>query len=67
MDAAHQTVPTLMSFALYAMALKPKLMVLDDIIFNEPVKVAWSNIKAMLPAGSAVNAAEIEKKTGCRN
>jgi len=61
-DAAHQTVPTVMSFALYAMALRPKLMVLDDITLNEPMKAAWSKIKTMLPAGSAVNAAEIEKK-----
>ena len=58
-DAAHQTLPTFMSFALYAVALKPKFIVFDDITLNDKMLVAWEMIRASVPPSDAVNAAEV--------
>lgn len=58
-DAAHQTMPTFTSFALYAMALKPKLIVLDDVTLNQGMRDAWSLIKAAVPERDSINAADV--------
>ena len=59
-DAEHATIPTLMSFALYATVLRPKFMVFDDITHNEEMRAAWQFIQSALPPGDTLNATEIE-------
>lgn len=58
-DAAHQTMSVFTSFALYAMALKPKLIIFDDVTLNEGMRKAWDLIKAAVPERDSVNAADI--------
>ncbi|WP_319772081.1 class I SAM-dependent methyltransferase [Breoghania sp.] len=58
-DAAHLTAPTLASFSLYSAALKPKLIVFDDITLNDKMKEAWRLISASLPSTAYINAAEV--------
>ena len=59
-DAEHATIPTLMSFALYATLLKPKFMVFDDITHNDGMRSAWKFIQSALPSGDTLTATEIE-------
>ena len=58
-DAAHQTMPVFTSFALYTMALKPKLVIFDDVTLNEGMRKAWDLITAAVSEKNAINAADL--------
>lgn len=61
-DAEHQTVPTVMSYALYSSILRPKLVVFDDITLSEPMRLAWSIIKGNVPNEDTINAADVVRQ-----
>lgn len=58
-DAEHQMMPTFTSFAIYAMALRPKLIVLDDVTLSDGMRQAWGLIKATVSERDSINAAEV--------
>lgn len=58
-DASHELMATVTSFAVYRMALRPRLIICDDVNLNEGMKRAWQLIQAALPQGDTINAAEV--------
>ncbi|QBQ54511.1 class I SAM-dependent methyltransferase [Nitrosococcus wardiae] len=58
-DADHKFVPTLFNYTIYSTLLRPKLVCLDDITLNPEMQQVWSYVQMSVPAGDAVNVAEI--------
>lgn len=58
-DADHRMIPTITSFALYGAALRPRIMIFDDITWNDSMNRAWELMRRSLPAEDTINAAEV--------
>lgn len=54
-DADHHCFPTIASVAFLSLLLRPKLIVLDDISFNEDMQAAWKMLQAALPEEDMVD------------
>jgi len=59
-DATHDFWPTYLNYALYVPALRPKMVVLDDITLNPGMERLWALVERTVPPGQAVDASEIE-------
>ena len=57
-DADHRFLPTITSVGLYTFLLKPRLIVLDDIMLNSEMRAMWSLIRAAYGA-EAINCADV--------
>lgn len=57
-DADHKFAPTLASVALYCLLLRPRLVVLDDVVLNPQMRTLWHVLTAAYGA-SAVNCSDI--------
>jgi len=55
-DADHSFSATALSLGAYGMLLRPRLVVLDDIAFNEGMQALWSRLRASY---EAVNCSDI--------
>lgn len=58
-DADHTFMPTYLNYCIYSAAFRPKIAVFDDAVRSESMREAWSLISRSVPAGDAVNAADI--------
>jgi predicted O-methyltransferase YrrM len=61
-DAEHAALPTLQSFCTYSALLRPKLVLLDDILLNDEMRSFWSILRQSYPEHT-VNCTEIEVNT----
>jgi plasmid stability protein len=59
-DATHDFWPTLQPLALYVFALRPRLVVMDDITLNPGMQALWALIRNSMPEGRTLNATEVE-------
>ncbi len=57
-DADHRFAPTLTSLGLYCLLLRPRLVVLDDVLLNPQMRTLWDVLTAAYGA-SAINCADI--------
>ena len=55
-DADHSFVATALSLGAYGLLLRPRLVVLDDIAFNDGMRALWSQLQASY---EAVNCSDI--------
>jgi hypothetical protein len=55
-DSSHNFMATASSVGVYALLLRPRLVVLDDIAFNEGMRALWSQLRATY---EAVNCSDI--------
>jgi hypothetical protein len=49
-DANHSFMPTITNLGLYATLLRPRLVVMDDIVLNPEMKVLWQVLRAAFGA-----------------
>ncbi len=61
-DGDHQMKPTRDQYRAYVSALQPRFVVLDDIAINDEMAKAWQFVCDDVPAGEAVNVADIEPR-----
>ncbi|MGZ5921743.1 MAG: class I SAM-dependent methyltransferase [Rhizomicrobium sp.] len=57
-DAAHDFVPTLVNLGLYILLLKPRFVVIDDIVLNDGMRSLW-NVVRVTQGASAINCADV--------
>jgi hypothetical protein len=57
-DADHQFQPTITNFCLYGMLLRPRMVVLDDIVLNHSMIAMW-NVLCATYGAEAVNCVDI--------
>lgn len=57
-DNAYQTTAGLKSLALYGIALRLKLIVLDNITLNDRISRAFNYVRQSLPESNSINAAD---------
>lgn len=60
-DSAHEYTYTLQHIAIYAALLRPRLVVIDDIVLNESMALLWADL-CRLFGERAVNACDIEPR-----
>src|ERR1017187_9206126 len=53
-DAAHDFVPTLINLGLYIFLLRPRFVVIDDIVLNDGMRSLW-NVVRVAQGASAIN------------
>lgn len=58
-DAAHYFVPTLTSLGVYNTLLRPRFIILDDIVLNESMSRLWSIIRLSF-GGEAINCSDVD-------
>lgn len=58
-DADHTFMPTFLNYSIYSTAFRPRIAVFDDAVRNDSMREAWHFISRSVPAGDAVNAADI--------
>ena len=66
-DAAHEFFPTIQSLGVYATLLRPRFVVMDDIILNESMRVMW-NVVCTVYGPKAINCVEVVpeiRNAGC--
>jgi LPS sulfotransferase NodH/4-hydroxybenzoate polyprenyltransferase len=59
-DARHDFWPTYLNYALYVTALRPAMVVLDDITLNQDMEHFWGLVQRSVPPGRSIDATEIE-------
>lgn len=57
-DAAHEFLPTVMNVCLYTVLLRPRLVVIDDIVLNEGMRSLWNTI-CLTQGAKAVNCVDV--------
>ena len=57
-DAAHDFVPTLVNLGLYILLLKPRFVVIDDILLNDGMRSLW-NVVRVTQGASAINCVDV--------
>jgi predicted O-methyltransferase YrrM len=61
LDGDHNFLPTIVNVGLYTALLKPRYLVLDDIVFNESMRSAWTMLKCCF-GNQAINCIDIEPR-----
>jgi hypothetical protein len=56
-DTNHSFMPTLLSLGIYGIMLRPRLLVLDDIVLTDAMRKIWSRLCASY--GEAVNCCDV--------
>jgi cephalosporin hydroxylase len=57
-DAAHDFVPTLVNLGLYILLLRPRFVVIDDIVLNDGMRSFW-NVVCVTQGANAINCADV--------
>jgi hypothetical protein len=57
-DAAHDFVPTLINLGLYIFLLRPRFVVIDDIVLNDGMRSLW-NVVRIAHGASAINCVDV--------
>jgi hypothetical protein len=57
-DAAHDFVPTIINLGLYVFLLRPRFVIIDDIVLNEGMRSLWNVVRAAHGA-SAINCVDV--------
>jgi predicted O-methyltransferase YrrM len=60
-DSAHEYASTAAHFSIYSALLRPRLVVLDDIVLSETMASLWADLRRVFGA-AAVNACDIEPR-----
>jgi hypothetical protein len=60
-DADHRFLPTLTSFGVYSMLLRPRMIVMDDIVLNESMRAMWNVVRVAYGA-EAIDCVEVIPK-----
>jgi predicted O-methyltransferase YrrM len=60
-DSAHDYASTLAHYAAYSALLRPRFVVLDDIVLNESMAMLWQDLRRVHGA-DAVNACDLEPR-----
>src|SRR5262245_14096659 len=60
-DANHRFSPTITNLGLYCLLLRPRLVVIDDIVLNDEMHTLWNAMSGAYGADAA-NCAEIESE-----
>ncbi|CAO3441348.1 O-methyltransferase [Azospirillum endophyticum] len=58
-DSAHHYAETIAHFSIYAVLLRPKLVILDDIVLSETMAMLWADLLRTY-GGAAINASDVE-------
>ena len=56
-DGAHAYLDALMNFAIYAQALSPRMVVMDDVKINPDMRAVWQKVTAQRPEHTWVDVA----------
>jgi hypothetical protein len=57
-DADHQFLPTITNLGLYSTLLRPRMIVIDDIVINDSMRTMWNVLRATYGA-EAVNCVDV--------
>jgi len=57
-DAAHEFLPTITNLGLYILLLRPRFVVIDDIVLNEGMRSLWNTIR-VTQGSRAVNCLDV--------
>jgi len=57
-DADHKFAPTITNLGLYSLLLKPRLVVIDDIVLNEGMRDFWNVVRAAY-GSDAINCVDV--------
>jgi hypothetical protein len=57
-DADHRFLPTMTNFGLYVALLRPRMVVLDDIVLNDSMRTMWNVLRAVYGA-EAINCVDV--------
>ncbi|MGQ9369473.1 O-methyltransferase [Azospirillum sp. ST 5-10] len=60
-DSAHEYAATLQHIAIYTVLLRPRVIVVDDIVLNESMARLWGDLRRAL-GDRAVNACDVEPR-----